>query len=42
VQSVNSDKLSKFVNAINGNEGTGYGHTALLFFTSTLTAVHVL
>jgi len=24
VQSDNSDKLSKFVNAINGNEGTGY------------------
>jgi len=24
LQSINSDKLSKFVNAINGNEGTGY------------------
>ena len=35
LQSINSDKLSKFVNAINGNEGTGYEplHCCSLHFT---------
>ena len=36
LQSVNSDKLSKFVNAINGNEGTGYErwHCCHLHYTN--------
>jgi len=37
-QAVNSDKLSKFINAINGNEGSGYelSISLLLYHIKTL------